>query len=283
MKTNSKARKRNSNREFYFNEYKEESRRRLLSGKLSKTLALFPVGPTSEATELQIWESVIDCCFLNDSDLIAKWKESFNLVWQFRDQLNDLQVDTVRIHGTNVDLQLAIGDNRQWLGASGRNIPSFEIFTSPDYRSVNGYIKFDLPANLKGKDLHNLKLEFKDGQVVNYAVDAHSKVLERFLSIQGADFVGEISLTDKRTSRLTKSIGVGLYDENIGGNTHIALGNAYKQAAVDADVDLHAQGFNESVEHKDFIFLGDFEVSAKLRNGDHKLLFAGGEFQFTNL
>ena len=53
-----------------------------------------------------------------------------------------------------------------WVGCSGRNIPSFEIFTSPDWRGTEGWISFNQPLYRYGNLVRGIRLEFSDGRVV---------------------------------------------------------------------------------------------------------------------
>jgi aminopeptidase len=78
-----------------------------------------------------------------------------------------------------------------------------------------------------------------------------------------------------------------LYDENVGGpfgNTHIALGRAYQDAYVGdpsalASEEWERLGFNNSSVHTDIVSTADRVVTARLRGGGERVIYAGGEFQ----
>ncbi|MCA9478682.1 MAG: aminopeptidase, partial [Nanoarchaeota archaeon] len=100
------------------------------------------------------------------------------------------------------------------------------------------------------------------------------------------DKVGEFSMTDRRFSRITKFMAQTLFDENVGGiqgNTHIALGNAYKDSfkgdvtKVSED-EWKEMGFNESVIHTDIVSTEQRTITATLRNGEQKVIYKDGEF-----
>jgi aminopeptidase len=104
---------------------------------------------------------------------------------------------------------------------------------------------------------------------------------------ENADKIGEFSLTDSRVSRITKFMANTLFDENIGGqfgNTHVALGRAYKdslagdQAALSPD-EWGALGFNESPEHTDIISTTDRTVTAIGFDEKETVIFKDGKFQ----
>jgi aminopeptidase len=174
------------------------------------------------------------------------------------------------------------------LGGSGRNIPSFEVFTSPDWRGTEGWINFNQPLYRYGNLIDGIRLEFKGGKVVKSTAKKGEKVLKEMIKAENADKVGEWSLTDKRLSRITKFMAETLYDENVGGpfgNTHIALGNSY----VDSyEGPIHKMtrkqfeklGYNYSSVHTDIMSTTNRTVVAHLKNGKEKVIYKDGKFQF---
>ena len=107
------------------------------------------------------------------------------------------------------------------------------------------------------------------------------------VATENADKVGEFSLTDRRFSRITKFMAETLYDENVGGpfgNTHIALGKSYHDC-YDGDpaggraAEWERLGFNESSVHTDIVSTTDRTVTATMRDGSERVIYAGGEFQ----
>ncbi|HXP29185.1 MAG TPA: aminopeptidase, partial [Solirubrobacteraceae bacterium] len=111
-------------------------------------------------------------------------------------------------------------------------------------------------------------------------------VLREMVATDGADRVGEFSLTDRRTSRMTRFMAHTLYDENVGGrfgNTHIALGRSYQDAyAGDPSEVSHERwaelGFNDSTVHTDVVSTADRVVTATLRSGEQRVIYRDGEF-----
>jgi len=180
-----------------------------------------------------------------------------------------------------------MGEKRQWVGGSGRNIPSFEIFTSPDWRGTEGWIAFNQPLYRYGNLISGIRLEFSGGLVVKATAERNEDVLREMVATENADKVGEFSLTDRRFSRITKFMAETLYDENVGGpfgNTHIALGKSYHDCYAGNPADPDAAewerlGFNESTVHTDIVSTTDRVVTATLRGGGKRVIYAGGEFQ----
>ena len=181
---------------------------------------------------------------------------------------------------------MSLGESRQWVGGSGRNIPSFEIFTSPDWRGTEGWIYFNQPLYRYGNVVKGVRLEFQEGRVVDASAEQNEDVIREMIATENADKVGEFSLTDSRFSRITRFMAETLYDENVGGpfgNTHIALGNAYHDCfagdpATLSESEWERLGFNNSSVHTDIVSTSDRTVTATLRDGATRVIYEGGRF-----
>lgn len=259
-------------------------------GKLTWTLGLYGTEAMAKDAGLSLeeyWNEIIKACFLDEADPIAKWRDVFKQTEDIRGKLNALDVEWLHVEGADVDLNVQIGKGRKWLGGSGRNIPSFELFISPDWRGTNGKIKFNQPLYHYGNLIKGIELEFKDGLVVNATATENEQLLKDMISMPNADKIGEYSLTDKRFSRITKFMGETLFDENMGGefgNTHLAVGMAYRDS-YDGDVtqmkeeDWKKLGFNDSAVHTDIISTTNRTVTATLADGSKKVIYKDGMFQ----
>src|SRR5262245_14952059 len=95
----------------------------------------------------EYWQQIIHACFLDDENPIARWKETETTLHTLSTKLSAMKIDSVHVVGEDVDLTVKIGTKRKWLAGSGRNIPSFEVFTSPDWRGTNGWIRFNMPLS----------------------------------------------------------------------------------------------------------------------------------------
>jgi aminopeptidase len=203
-------------------------------GKLSWTLCLYGTQSMADEAGLTLeeyWEQIIEACYLREDDPVAKWKQVQKEIEEIKDKLDALQIQKLHIKGDDVDLHVQIGKHRKWLSGGGKNIPSFEIFTSPDWRGTNGHIRFNQPLYYSGKRIAGVSLTFENGIVVASSATENEDALKEMIAQENANKVGEFSLTDKQHSRITKFMATTLFDENMGGecgNTHIALGNAYK-------------------------------------------------------
>jgi aminopeptidase len=258
-------------------------------GKLSWTIGLYGTPAMAKAagmSEKEYWSEIIRACFLDFANPIAKWKDVYRKMEAYRKKLNALPIETLRVTGKDADLTIALGNRRRWMSGRGANIPSFEIFTSPDWRGTEGWIRFSEPLYRYGNLIKGIELEFKKGKVVSARAKKNEKVLQAMLAAKNADKVGEFSLTDRRFSRITTFMANTLYDENVGGpqgNTHIAVGAAYHDCFTGEKVkmkkkDWRRLGFNDSSVHTDMVSTTARTVTARLEGGKDKVIYTDGEF-----
>ncbi len=253
------------------------------------TIGLWGVSAKAKIVGLSIeeyWQQIISACFLDADDPIAEWKMLYQLQQQIKNDLNELRIDWLDIKGADIDLHVKLGENRIWNGGSGRNIPSFELFTSPDWRGTQGWIQFNQPVYRYGSVIEEPFLRFENGLVVEAKAKKGQALLTEMLKTENANKIGEYSLTDRRMSRITHSMAEILYDENIGGpfgNTHLAIGMSYKDCyrgnpAHVSTQEWRAMGFNDSAEHTDMISTTDRTVTATLTSGEKRVIYKDGEF-----
>jgi aminopeptidase len=260
------------------------------AGRFSWTLGLY--GTSAMAAEAQIgveqyWEQIVHACFLDMEDPIEHWREIGQRLDETRERLDALDIERVHVEGEDVDLWVSVGERRRWLGGRGRNIPSFEIFTSPDWHGTEGWIRFNQPLYRYGNLVKGIRLAFADGRVTEASADENERILCEMITTKGADRVGEFSLTDRRFSRITRFMAHTLYDENVGGpfgNTHIALGRSYQDAYTGDPAEIKTDewerlGFNNSSVHTDIVSTSDRIVTAQLRGGEQRVIYSNGEFQ----
>jgi aminopeptidase len=260
-------------------------------GKFTWTIALYGTEAMAREAGLTLdayWTQIIRACYLDDLNPIARWKDTYRAIEVYRKKLNALspRIDRLHIEGADADLWIKLGDKRAWMSGRGANIPSFEIFTSPDCRGTEGWIRFNQPLYRYGNKVEGIRLEFKAGKVVTSSATSNEKLLKQMIATPGANMVGEFSLTDSRFSRITQCMAETLYDENIGGpegNTHIALGASYKDCYA-GDVSkltaaqAHKLGYNDSSVHTDIVSTTRRTVTAHLHDGKTKIIYQNGQF-----
>jgi len=259
-------------------------------GTFSWTLCVFPTAELAEHAGLSLQEytrQIVKACFLNKTDPESHWRNIHKNAQSIKKWLNAMDVDHFHVESENIDLQVGPGEKRQWIGISGRNIPSFEIFVSPDWRTIKGKYYADQPSYRSGNRVEGVGLEFHKGRAIKISADAGEDFVRKQLAMdKGADRVGEFSLTDKRFSRINRFMANTLYDENYGGNygnCHIAIGASYSNTyAGDSRRLSRARkrqlGFNESALHWDLVNTEKKKVTARLKSGKTVVIYENGRF-----
>lgn len=272
-------------------EYIWARRKKEAEGKYSWTVALYGTEAMAKEVHMSPEEyrnEIIHACYLDRPNPTQVWKDLQQKIIQVKNYLNWLPIEWLHIKGADIDLKVQIGKERIWLGGTGRNIPSFEVFISPDYRGTEGWAKFNQPLYRYGNLVTWIELKFSEGKVVDARASQNENVLKEMIATENADRVGEFSLTDKRFSRIQKFMWETLYDENVWGpygNTHIALWNAYRESYPGDRSSVNEQewvamGYNTSVVHTDIVSTSDRTVIAHLANGEQEIIYQNGMFTF---
>ena len=269
--------------------YMDWRRKKENEGKYTWTLGLYGTDAMAKEARMSTkayWDKIFKACFLDKKDPKKVWKNVYKKIDVIQRKLNNLNADKLHVKGPDADLWVDLGKKRKWMSGSGRNIPSFEIFTSPDWRGTEGWIRFNQPLYRYGNLIEGIELWFERGHVVKSKAKKNEKVLKEMIATKNADKMGEYSLTDKRFSRITKFMAETLFDENIGGpngNTHLALGSAYHDCFVDDPGELSPHdweelGYNNSSVHTDIISTAPRTVTAHFKSGKKKIIYKNGMF-----
>lgn len=233
-------------------------------------------------------EQVVKACYLDDDNPAGRWQAIHREARAIMAWLNRLPVKYYHIEGEHLDLRITPGDERQWCGVSGHNIPSFELFTSPDWRGTEGTFFANLPSFRSGNYVEGVRLTFTKGAAITVDADTGADFAAKQIAMdRGACRLGEFSLTDRRFSRIDRFMADTLFDENFGGpfgNCHIAVGASYSATYAGDPSTLtkerkRALGFNDSALHWDLINTENKTVTAHLRTGGTRVVYDGGVFK----
>lgn len=259
-------------------------------GTFSWTLCMYPTEALAAQAGITLDEyahQIKQACYLTKPEPTFEWRQFAKKVDELTEWLDSFGDCTMLIESESVDLNVRIGQRRKWVGFTGRNIPSFEMYVSPDMHHTNGVYKSTLPTFRSGNIIGDIQLIFKEGRVTKITADHNQAFVEQQLNQDpGAALVGEFALVDKRFSPISKFMANTLYDENHGGENgsmHIALGNSYsntfsghaEQLTEDTRKNL---GFNSSALHWDLINTEEKRVVAHLPSGKRKTIYENGKF-----
>ena len=258
--------------------------------KFSRTICMY----WTEAMAKEAWLSleeyrnqIIDACFLNEPDPVKKRKEVNSEIHRVKDKLNEMKLEYVHVIWPDEDLKLKIRSDRLRAAWAGCNIPSFEVFTSPDCRDVNGWIKCNQPLYRYWSLVEWIRLEFKDWKLIKASADKNNDILQEMIKIEWMDHLWEFSLTDARISKITHFMAETLFDENVWweyGNTHVALWKwfddcyAWDKSKLDDPEFKKSIWLNTSPEHVDVISTAKRKVTWILQDGSEILIYEDGKF-----
>ena len=269
--------------------YIEKRHKKENDGNMSRTLGLYGTPAMAAEAHMSIEEyreEIIKACYLDQENPVVTWQKINHDTDVIKKKLDDLKIQSVYVTWPDINLHLTLGSDRQWMWGRGCNIPSFEIFTSPDRRGTNWWIKFNQQLYRYGQTISWISLTFKDGIVTDFDAETNKELLAEIIRIPNANKVWEFSLTDGRFSHITKFMAETLYDENRWwpeGNTHIALGNSFAESRTwditkMSKTDMKSFWFNQSAEHVDIVSTAPRKVVATLPDGSTKIIYEHGKF-----
>jgi len=218
----------------------------------------------------RLWQAVASAVRLDEPDPVAAWEEHIRRLEERARQLNERGFDAIRFRGPGTDLVVGLLPASRWHSASsetvaGRrhvpNVPTEEVFTTPDYRRTQGKVRSTMPLALPGNIIRDLEVRFEDGRIVEVkASTGEEYVRTQVASDDGASRLGEVALVDG-TSRVGKAGHIffnTLFDENA--TCHIAYGRGIAYTVDGAEeLDPEGQqkaGVNQSSVHTDFMIGG---------------------------
>jgi aminopeptidase len=220
---------------------------------------VYPEVGREEAYE-KLWEDVAYICRLDADDPTEAWTERSAALKENADRLTARRFEALRLHGPGTDLTIGLLPSAHWAAGDletvdGRrhspNIPTEEVFTTPDPARVDGHVTATMPLELSGSIISGIRVEFEGGRAVKIDADVGGEALRAVASHdEGASRLGEIALVDGagRIGPLGRVFYDTLLDENAA--THIALGDGYDHPVEDP---AEKERVNKSRVHVDFM------------------------------
>jgi aminopeptidase len=241
----------------------------------------------------RLWRELGLTVRLDEDDPVAAWREHVTRLEERTRLLTERRFDAIRFRGPGTDLTIRLLPGSRWEGAEGQtvwgqthlpNVPTEEVFTTPDFRGTEGVVRSTMPLSLLGVVVRDLELRFENGKIVEVKASEGADVVRAQLASEPqAPYLGEIALVDG-DSRVGQSGIVffdTLYDENAA--SHVAYGGAYPfvvEGGLELDRDGQlAAGINVANVHTDLMIGGDDVEVDGVKNGDVVPLLRGGTWQ----
>jgi aminopeptidase len=222
----------------------------------------------------RLWEAVAFAMRLDEDDPVAAWREHLARLRERGASLDALEADAIHYRGPGTDLTVGLLPNARWVSGSSTtnsgieyvaNMPTEEVFTSPDSSRAEGTIRSSMPLVLAGSTIRGLELTFEGGRIVNVEAESGAGVIRGELdSIPNADRLGELAFVtgESRVGQTGTLFYNTLFDENA--TCHIAYGAGFP-FVFEGEPD---EGLNVANTHVDFMVGGpELEVDAVLADG----------------
>ena len=247
------------------------------------------------SSEDELWNLIFKMTLVDQEDVIKAWDDKIKDNTQKRDLLNKLKLVKLKYKSKNgTDLEIGLPKNVIWWGAAKKsfdktkdlivNMPTEEVFTTPDRTKVNGIVCSSRPLPIKGKIIDEFKLTFKDGKVEEAsASNDNDTLLELIKDLDGMDHLGECAFVDYDSpiSNINMIFNSILIDENA--SCHLALGKGFPgcipNGELMGDHELLKNGINQSKNHVDFMVgTPDLNITGTDLYGNEVPLFIDGNF-----
>ena len=244
----------------------------------------------------QLWKDILYTARADGEDPIADWEEHNRDLKARSKYLNDLHLRELRYHSANgTDFKVGLIPTAEF--HAGRdttmqgvvydpNMPTEEVFTSPDRRTAEGIVYATKPLSYQGQLIENFSVRFEKGRAVEVKAEKGQDVLEQFISMdEGCHYLGECALVpyDSPINQTGILFYNTLFDENA--CCHLALGMGFIDTIRDYPnrtlEEMRALGVNASMIHEDFMIgTPDLAITAHCRDGRTVPVFRDGTWAF---
>jgi len=240
-----------------------------------------------DAAYERLWDELEHVLRLDDGDAANAWDERMAVLRDAAERLTARSFDAVELRGPGTELSIGMLPTHRWWAADFTradglrhlpNLPTEEVFTTPDPLRTNGHVTSTKPLALRdGTIVRGLRVRFENGVAVEIDAAENGDTLKSLLDIdEGARRLGELALVDRqgRIGPLGTVFYNTLLDENAA--SHIALGAGFK-FLVDEEV---VPRVNESGQHIDFMIgSNEVEVDGITADGEHVPVLRSGDWQ----
>ena len=244
----------------------------------------------------QLWKDILYTARADGEDPIADWEEHNRDLKARSKYLNDLHLRELRYHSANgTDFKVGLIPTAEF--HAGRdttmqgvvydpNMPTEEVFTSPDRRTAEGIVYATKPLSYQGQLIENFSVRFEKGKAVEVKAEKGEELLKTMIAMDdGASYLGECALVPQHSPIAESGILFynTLFDENAA--CHLALGMGFADTIKDFQNktldECRALGINDSMIHEDFMIGCDsMNIDGICEDGRVVPIFRSGNWAF---
>ena len=244
----------------------------------------------------QLWKDILYTARADGEDPIADWEEHNRDLKARSMYLNDLHLRELRYHSANgTDFKVGLIPTAEF--HAGRdttmqgvvydpNMPTEEVFTSPDRRTAEGIVYATKPLSYQGQLIENFSVRFEKGRAVEVKAEKGQDVLEQIISMdEGCHYLGECALVPKESPIHQSGLLFynTLFDENAA--CHLALGFGFDECVKGFEnmtkEELYEIGVNDAGNHTDFMIgSDDLSIDGVDEHGNVHPIFRNGTWAF---
>ena len=244
----------------------------------------------------QLWKDILYTARADGEDPIADWEEHNRDLKARSKYLNDLHLRELRYHSANgTDFKVGLIPTAEF--HAGRdttmqgvvydpNMPTEEVFTSPDRRTAEGIVYATKPLSYQGQLIENFSVRFEKGRALEVKAEKGQDVLEQIISMdEGCHYLGECALVPKESPIHQSGLLFynTLFDENAA--CHLALGFGFDECVKGFEnmtkEELYEIGVNDAGNHTDFMIgSDDLSIDGVDEHGNVHPIFRNGTWAF---
>lgn len=244
----------------------------------------------------QLWKDILYTARADGENPIADWEEHNRDLKARSKYLNDLHLRELRYHSANgTDFKVGLIPTAEFHAGRDKtmqgvvydpNMPTEEVFTSPDRRTAEGIVYATKPLSYQGQLIENFSVRFEKGRAVEVKAEKGQNVLEQIISMdEGCHYLGECALVPKESPIHQSGLLFynTLFDENAA--CHLALGFGFDECVKGFEnmtkEELYEIGVNDAGNHTDFMIgSDDLSIDGVDEHGNVHPIFRNGTWAF---